>query len=243
MAATLYKARGVPAKRAVCAICVERTRGRTELIDLGRGVTVWLCPDHAGDDFRTRRSGRDFALTLQRLWSAHGCLTRTRSRALDDHLEALRGSGPPGRSRPGSYSWRSLRREAEARFAAGEPTTQVIAELRARHRDDYANVPSIRTMRRWYTQRRWLHVGVDQPESSSKGTNEAPPPARSAPPAAAPPADSPAARWIDRAAGLPLGRQHTGQVAITPSTTPEPPERDVQSGNRPSSSRPPPDQG
>ncbi len=242
MGATLYKARGVPPKRAVCAICVERTRGRTELVDLGRGVTVWLCPDHAGDDFRRRRSGRDFALTLHRLWSAHGCLTRTRSRALTDHLDMLRGSGPPGRGRPGSYSWRSLRTEAEARFAAGEPTTQVIAELRARHRGDYATVPSIRTMRRWYTQRRWLQLPSAEPKSSDKGTNDAPPSASGAPTAVPPPADAPSGSSIVRAAGLSLDRPHPGQVAITPSTTSEPPGGDVQSGIPSSNTRPPPDQ-
>jgi hypothetical protein len=42
---TLYKARGLPSlKRPVCAICIDRTKGRTEEIRLGYRVTVWLCP-------------------------------------------------------------------------------------------------------------------------------------------------------------------------------------------------------
>ena len=49
-----------------------------------------------------------------------------------------------------------LRREAERRFAAGEPPAQVISELRQTYRDGPAMVPSLRTMRRWFTQARWL---------------------------------------------------------------------------------------
>jgi hypothetical protein len=41
---TLYKARNLPLKRPVCAICMDRTRGRTEDVRLGYHVTVWLCP-------------------------------------------------------------------------------------------------------------------------------------------------------------------------------------------------------
>src|SRR6266536_5834664 len=34
---TLYKARKVPTKQAMCAICAERTRGKTRLLELGHG--------------------------------------------------------------------------------------------------------------------------------------------------------------------------------------------------------------
>jgi hypothetical protein len=156
MAATLYKARGMPTKGEVCAICVDRTRGKTAKLDLGRGVHVWLCQAHASDDFRRQRSGRDFVLTLHRLWSAHGCLTRPRSRALDDHLAAMRSEPAPPRHRPGSYAWAGLRAEAERRFFDGEDPNRVIAELRSRHGEDYARVPTARTMRRWFHERRWL---------------------------------------------------------------------------------------
>jgi hypothetical protein len=61
---TLYKARNVPLKRPVCAICIERTRGRTEEVRLGYRVTVWLCPGHASQAFQTKRGGRDFVRTL-----------------------------------------------------------------------------------------------------------------------------------------------------------------------------------
>jgi len=156
VAATLYKARGVPTKQEVCAICVERTRGKTVNLHLGRGVSVWLCAQHGSLEFQKSRSGRDFVLTLSRLWSAHGCLTAQRRMALRDHLDANRSAPPTPRRRPGSYSWPALRREAEALFRQGAPPASVIRELRRRHEKDYATVPSIRTMRRWYTDRRWM---------------------------------------------------------------------------------------
>jgi len=61
---TLYNARGLPLKRPVCAICIDRTKGRTEQIRLAYRVTVWLCPGHASQAFQTKRGGRDFVRTL-----------------------------------------------------------------------------------------------------------------------------------------------------------------------------------
>lgn len=156
MLPTLYKARGPAHKSEVCAICVERSRGKTVKLHIGRGVHVWLCQGHASDEFRRQRSGRDFVLTLHRLWSAHGCLTRPRSKALDDHLAAMSSEPPSPRARPGSYAWANLRAEAERRFSEGEDPNQVIDDLRARHDADYARVPTVRTMRRWYHEKRWL---------------------------------------------------------------------------------------
>ncbi len=169
VAATLYKARGVPTKQQVCAICVDRTRGKTGRLDLGRGVTVWLCADHGSHEFRTRRSGRDFVLTLGRLWSAHGCLTKQRSRALDDHLAANRSAPAAPRRRPGSYAWPALRREAEELFRQGANPAAVISQLRRRHADDYASVPSVRTMRRWYFERRWMPPSGQHPGGGGSG--------------------------------------------------------------------------
>ncbi len=99
---TLYKARRVPTKQAVCAICAERTRGTTRLVELDYGVSVHLCQGHASHQFQTQRSGRDFLPTLQRLWHTHGCLTVARSKALRRHLTAR--SDAQARPRPGSYA-------------------------------------------------------------------------------------------------------------------------------------------
>jgi hypothetical protein len=151
---TLYKARRVPTKQAVCAICADRTRGKTRLVELGYGVSVHLCHGHASPEFQTQRNGRDFVLTLQRLWHAHGCLTVARSNALRRHLAAC--SGAEARPRPGSYAWPELRHLAETAFAQGTPADTVITALRRLHQHGPAHPPSPRTMRRWHTERRWL---------------------------------------------------------------------------------------
>jgi hypothetical protein len=56
----------------VCAICIDRTRGRTQEIRLGYRVTVWLCLGHADHAFQTKRGGRDLARTLMGVWQANG---------------------------------------------------------------------------------------------------------------------------------------------------------------------------
>ena len=156
---SLYKARGIPVKSPVCAICLDRTRGRTLERQLTHGVRIWLCEPHHSIEFMRRNAGRDFVVTLQRSWLSHGCLTRARSRALDAHLHAIRTTGGTfARRRPGSYAWPRLRHEAEQAFARGESILATIFRLRERHARDYATVPSIRTMRRWVSQGRWLRL-------------------------------------------------------------------------------------
>jgi hypothetical protein len=151
---TLYKTRGLPLKQAVCAICVERTQGHTELVHLTHGVSVWLCPGHAGTGFRTKRGGRDFVITLQRIWHANGCLTASRRHALEAHLRALRGHH--ARPRPGSYAWPALRREVEARLARGGSLHPLLGEVRTRLSAGPARPPSTATLRRWQREQRWL---------------------------------------------------------------------------------------
>jgi hypothetical protein len=151
---TLYKARNLPLKRPVCAICVDRTRGRTEEIRLGYRVTVWMCPGHAAQAFQTKRGGRDFVRTLMGVWRANGCMTAARQRALDAHLNQLRGRAQ--RARPGSYAWPELRRRVEARYAHGAPPLDPAHV--APHACDActARAPSRRTLQRWHAERRWL---------------------------------------------------------------------------------------
>jgi hypothetical protein len=152
---TLYKARNVPTKQPVCAICVDRTRGRTQRVQLTHRVIVWLCEDHAGRDFQTRRSGRDFVTTLAAVWKANDCLTAARDKALAAHLDRLRGSAPQ-RQRPGSYAWPDLRRSVEAGYAAGATPGETAPAVHARYAGCPARPPSTRTIQRWHAQRRWL---------------------------------------------------------------------------------------
>ena len=155
---SLYKARGIPVKSPLCAICIDRTRGRTLQRELAYGVKVWLCEGHHSIEFMRSNAGRDFATTLMRIWQSQGCLTRSREKALNWHLRAVRCIGRQVRTLPGSYSWPRLRREAEDAFARGESVLAVIRRLRERHARDHATAPSIRTMRRWFAQARWLRV-------------------------------------------------------------------------------------
>jgi hypothetical protein len=151
---TLYKARGLSTKQPVCAICVERTRGRTQKVSLGYAVEVWLCAGHASRDFQTRRSGRDFVRTLSGVWQANGCLTAARSRALHAHLACL--AARSARPRPGSYTWPALRRRLEEAYATGVRPADVADSVQARYSAWPARPPSRRTLERWAAQRRWL---------------------------------------------------------------------------------------
>ena len=158
---TLYKAK-VPTKQTACAICLDRTRGRTQRVTLGYGVTIILCQGHASVEFMTQRGGRDFVLTLSELWKAAGCLTTARHKALDTHLRALRPRRT--RARPGSYAWPKLRLQAEQLFSTGTPLAHVTHRIRtARYHN--ANPPSTRTIHRWHHQRRWLEPGRPPPAS------------------------------------------------------------------------------
>jgi hypothetical protein len=160
---TLYKARNVPTKSPCCAICLDRTRGRTTRVEFGYGVTVWLCADHGSVDFLTRRSGRDLVATLSGVWQAAGAATTNRHKAMEAHLAALRGR--PQRPRPGSYAWPRVRVRAEQLFAAGRPLTHVTAGIAA---CDFgvAQPPSDRTIRRWRSERRWLRRPKPPPSCS-----------------------------------------------------------------------------
>lgn len=139
----------------VCAMCGHRRRGPSSLHHMTHGVTVWLCDAHGSAEFQRRHRGTDFVERLATVWEAAGALTVRRFRALEGHVRRV-CDVLADRDQPGSYSWPELRREAERRFAAGEPPGAVIADLRHRYGNGPARVPSERTMRRWFAQARWL---------------------------------------------------------------------------------------
>jgi hypothetical protein len=162
---SVYKARGIPVKSPLCAICLDRTRGTTLERQLTHGVKLFLCEGHHSVAFMRANAGRDFVVTLAAIWRAQGCMTRSRFKALEVHQRACRALGrAASRRQAGSYAWPRLRREAEDAFARGEHVLTVIARLRGRHAHDHAKVPSIRTMRRWFAQSRWLRFPAPAPE-------------------------------------------------------------------------------
>ena len=138
-----------------CVVCGRAGSRPWAPHHLTHGVTVWLCATHRSDGFLRRRGGRDFAERLGAAWAAAGATGARRAAALRAHVRRQQRPAPT-RVRPGSYSWPRLRAEAERRFAAGEPPRRVIAELRRRHARGVATAPSVRTMRRWFTDARWL---------------------------------------------------------------------------------------
>lgn len=151
-----YKHPTLPRKQKLCAICMLQTDDKTQLVELTHGVSVWLCRWHASEEFRTMRSGRDFDQTLFLAWRAHDCYTRNHAKALEAHRREQRTRRRRSEhDLPGSYHWKALRNEAEERFASGESLASVRRDLLQRHADDVADVPSERTIRRWYHDGRW----------------------------------------------------------------------------------------
>ena len=163
MAKSVYKHPHLPRKQNLCAVCSLETRGPVVELHLTHGVSVWLCRYHASEEFQTMRSGRDFDLTLFKVWQANRCFTRNHRLALAAH----RRRQLPRRRRseadlPGSHNWKALRNEAEHRFADGESLRSVLRDLRSRHAHDTADAPSERTIRRWFHDGRWRR-GVRTP--------------------------------------------------------------------------------
>lgn len=141
----------------VCAICADRTRGRTIRLRLTHGVTAWLCETHASAEFQLRRDGRDLAEALERVWLASDSLTAARRRALAAHIALVSRDPPATRRRPGSYAWPELRARAESEWARGAPPLPTIRRLRREVARGPVTPPSERTMQRWFNQRRWCH--------------------------------------------------------------------------------------
>ena len=151
---------------APCVIC-GGGRESSGLLYLTHGVAVWLCQAHRDNGYLDQDAGTVFATCLSERWAAAGALTRRRLAAITTYLQQVAGAARE-RERPGSYSWPRLRREAEQRFAAGDDPAAVIDELRARHRDAAADVPSLRTMRRWFTQGRWRTPAHTPPPAAAR---------------------------------------------------------------------------
>lgn len=140
-----------------CVICGHSGRGPRTQLQLTHGIAIWLCATHSTEDFLRRRGGTEFAQRLLAVWAAAGSATSRKVAALKAHVQQIRNA-TLDRALPGSYSWPKLREEAERRFAAGEDPALVIDDLRTHYADGPAMVPSVRTMRRWFTDGRWRAV-------------------------------------------------------------------------------------
>lgn len=139
-----------------CAICAGGGLGTVTEHHLTHGVSVNLCHHHQSEHFQTLDGGQEFVHALRAVWAAAGCLTRQREQALDAHTRRIRNAVKTERQRPGSYTWPRMREEAERRWSEGQNRLRVMYDLRRLHAGSSAIVPSMRTMRRWHTEARWL---------------------------------------------------------------------------------------
>lgn len=160
-------------KTPMCAICAGAGEGQRARHHLTHGVSVWLCGAHRSTEFQRRRGGRDFVASLAAVWGAAGAMTRRHDHALHRHLARVRPKSHPDEL-PGSYAWAPLRREAERRFADGEDPRLVIAELGATPIIG-ASRPAYRTLRRWFSDGRWLPVKPTSRRPGSVPSGPAPP--------------------------------------------------------------------
>ena len=151
--------------RLLCAIC-SAPRATTPHL-MTHGVVVHLCAVHGDLNYLRRDGGQTFARRLMELWAAHGSLTFKRRAALRGHLRRVLVAST--NDLPGSYAWKAQRTHAEARFAAGTEPDQVIREVRDPHRFP-GHPPSLRTIRRWLAEGRWLTAASHGPSRDVVGT-------------------------------------------------------------------------
>lgn len=137
--------------RELCAVCSAPRTTTAHLMT--HGVVVHLCSVHGDLNYLRRHGGQTFVRRLLELWAAHGALTCKRRAALKAHLTRVRSTYT--NELPGSYAWKEQRIYVEARCARGDDPHEVIAAVRGPERFA-GHPPSIRTVRRWLADGRWL---------------------------------------------------------------------------------------
>ncbi len=136
-----------------CAICLGRDR--VAAFTMHYGIVIMLCDTHQRKRFLTMDGGARFTRLLSERWQSHGMLTKQRIRALGLHIRRIHDLATP-KELPGSHAWQPERQECERRFAAGEPADDIIRDIRDPLRWGSHKPPSVRTIRRWFADKRWL---------------------------------------------------------------------------------------
>jgi len=172
-----------------------------------RRIVVHLCRTHRTVEFLSRDDGWEFTDQLEVAWRAHGMASTDRLAALTTHRRVY-GPRPDRSHSPGSYSWPHLRAEAERRFGANETPDEVIADLRTRHEDGHATVPSVQTMRRWFREARWLDSppGCDDNQESRSAKTEGD---------STPPTDGRTRQWYTRTGRPPHPMRHIVPIGMS----------------------------
>jgi hypothetical protein len=168
-----YKGRGAgPAKARRCVACFPCSVAG-EVVPLSRGVTIVLCANHRDVRFIQSRGGRDFLAALSTIFDSVGLTSARYHGAVTDLVNQIRARATPTpRRRPGSYAWPRLRAAAERVWEAGgafHDGEMVILRGYLDQPPGTAQPPSPQTIRRWWSQRRWI---------SRRPGEEPPPPPR-----------------------------------------------------------------
>ena len=157
--ARIYKARDHQGSRKApkCLACFPRSCAG-QRVPLAYGVSLVLCADHRDPRFIASRHGRDFLAAIGELLTSLGLAASRYQRALTAFVKAVSEPARPQRQRPGSYAWAARRQDAERVWSRGGSFQQGLRaaladppEPRAR-----AGIPTSRTVRRWWHDRRWL---------------------------------------------------------------------------------------
>jgi hypothetical protein len=155
-----YKGRGVgPAKAKRCVACFPCSVAG-EVVPLSHGIVIVLCADHRDVRFIQSRGGRDFLAAFATIFDSVGLTGRRYHEAITRFVDQVRArSTPTPRRRPGSYAWVRLRTAAERVWESGGAYHDGEMVVLRGFLDLQAGVtrpPSPQTIRRWWSQRRWI---------------------------------------------------------------------------------------
>jgi hypothetical protein len=157
--ARIYKSRSHSGSRKGprCIACFPRSCAG-QRVPLPYGVSLALCGDHRDPRFVASQAGRAFLAAIGDLFSSLGLTARRYGAALAAFVEQVRRPERPRRPRPGSYAWAPRRRDAEAVWSAGGSFERGLTIALADPPAPRARtaLPSSRTVRRWWQDRRWL---------------------------------------------------------------------------------------
>jgi hypothetical protein len=157
--ARIYKNRppGAHKGHLSCLACFPQNRVG-QRVPLTLGCSLVLCADHRQPAFIASESGRRFLAAISTLYTSLGLSSRRFHTALMAFVD--RCANPhrhaAERTRPGSYAWPRRRQAAETVWSRGGSWEQGRRAAMRAPPGEPDRRPSERTVRRWWTDRRWL---------------------------------------------------------------------------------------
>jgi hypothetical protein len=153
-----YRPRGAgKGHQLSCLACFPRNCVGQK-VPLTLGCSLVLCAEHRDPAFIASDSGRRFLSAVSVLYASLGLTSARFGAALRAFVE--RCANPrrhaARRHRPGSYAWPERRQDAERVWSRGGSYQQGLAAALARPPDGRGRMPTQRSVRRWWQDRRWL---------------------------------------------------------------------------------------